>query len=116
MKKLLSDQYFTAEAAVLNETLADTSQYDIINAGENALFKVYNGEGNLDELCFTKFVQKAATSIKPVEPQTLHPTSKAAQYHSMRVYCQVQECKEEMIDPEQWGWMLKGAKLVPMNM
>jgi hypothetical protein len=52
-----------------------------------------------------------------VEAHSLPPTA-AAKDHSLRVYHQVQEWKGEAeaepLNPEDWGWKLKGGHLMPI--
>ena len=50
-----------------------------------------------------------------VPPCNLPPTSTAAQYHSLRVYHQVQQWSGNDLPPEDWGWILTDGKLVPMS-
>ena len=50
--------------------------------------------------------------MKVVSPESLPPNLAAASFHSLRVYHQVQVWKgREDLDPELWGWVVKGNKL-----
>ena len=63
------------------------SKEDVIFAGDKALVLLYGdcyAEG-LDSLRYKRFCDKVSKSISPVDPQSLPPTSAAAEYHSLRV-------------------------------
>ena len=61
--------------------------------------------------------EKVAKSSTFVEPQTLPPTSAATQYHSLRVYFQIQAWRETVghLKPEEWGWKLTDGQLLPVQ-
>jgi hypothetical protein len=52
-----------------------------------------------------------------VQPQSLPPTSDAAKYHSLRVYCQIQQWKGSgvAISPTEWGCSESNGGLVPVQ-
>ena len=73
------------------------------------------GDVTLEKLRLTRFCEKVASSMKVVSPESLPPTSAAASFHSLRVYHQVQIWKgREDLDPELWGWIVKGSRLLPV--
>ena len=54
-----------------------------------------------------------------LDPQKLPPTERAAYYHSLRVYLQIQvwerlSIRDDDLDPQQWGWRLDGSVLIPI--
>ena len=50
--------------------------------------------------------------MKVVSPQSLPPTLAATSFYSLRVHHQGQVWKvREDLDPELWGWVVKGSKL-----
>ena len=72
-----------------------------------------NGQDiGLDELRYTKFCHKVTTSTTPVFPQSIPPTSAACYYHSLRVYCQIQEWKGNEINQSEWGWKLQSGRYI----
>lgn len=80
---------------------------------------LYGGEkkDTLDSLRYVKYAQKLAnrSSTVAVQPNKLPPTTAAAQFHSKRVYLQVQEWKHlrPILRPTAWGWELKDNALFP---
>lgn len=100
-------------------TREGASKKDIINAGEKALVCIYNGKKGegIDDLRYRRFCEKVAKSSTFVEPKTLPPTSAATEYHSMRVYYQVQTWRETAghLKPEEWGWKIKNSQLLPVQ-
>ena len=68
---------------------------DIIRAGEEAIIDMYTGKGTLSSLRYQTFCKKVLVNNKVLEARSLPPTSAAAKYHTMRVYCQVLERKGE---------------------
>ena len=94
-----------------------STKEEIIAAGEKLLLLMYGEKGDviLDKLRLTRFCEKVASSMKVVSPESLPPTSAAASFHSLRVYHQVQVSKgRKDLDPELWGWVVKGNKLFPV--
>ncbi|KAG1664151.1 hypothetical protein GQR58_019964 [Nymphon striatum] len=71
---------------------------DVIEAGEKALACPYNGNPgeSLNVVRHKRFCQKVASNTSHVQPQSLPPTSAAAKHHSLRVYYQVQQWKENV--------------------
>ncbi|KAL7395312.1 hypothetical protein ABVT39_014279 [Epinephelus coioides] len=92
LKKFTTSADFREHATVFDTQSASIT--DVVSAGEKALLCLYNGKPGegLDSLRHKRFCEKVATSTSHVQPQSL-PTSAAAKYHSLRVYCQVQQWK-----------------------
>ena len=99
---------------------AGCHQDDIAKAGEQAMVLVYNGRPT-DSLVYLRHVRyqsKLSSSSISVKAKVLSPTSSAVQYHSYRVYLQVQECEklgETDLLPENWGWELRQGQLMPIT-
>ena len=81
---------------------------------------LYKGDPShsMDSLRVSKFSEKVAKSSIFVDPKQLPPTSDAVQFHSMRVYLQVQDWKGDgtTLDPLDWGWDLVDGRLFPVTM
>ena len=100
-------------------TLTDVSQEQIKQATEECFLVLYKAPSKiktLDELRYMKFMEKVAVKGSAVLPHTLRPTSSAARYHGYRVYYQVMEWMgAHRLVPEEWGWILKDQKLLPLT-
>ncbi len=111
-----NDEFATIGNVFMQE---NAKKDDIINAGENALVLLYNGdsEDNLDALRYKRFLEKVMKSFKYVDAKDLPPTSASAKFHSLRVYYQVQEWRGETgrLDPEKWGWEITNHQLMPVK-
>ena len=116
LKKVKSSTYFQQQAAMFSSPMAKKD--DIIKAGQNALVSIYKGKPgqSLDSVRLQAFHQKVSSSSTYVQPRNLHvpPTSAAAQYHSLRVYHQVQQWCGNELPPEDWGWMNKENTFIPI--
>ena len=58
----------------------------------------------------------AAKSSK-IRPEALPPTERAAHFHSLRVYYQLQDWNtlhKNNLNPENWGWKIEGGSYVPI--
>ncbi|KAG1672652.1 hypothetical protein GQR58_015915 [Nymphon striatum] len=104
LKKFTTSKQFQNQASIFyNET---STKDDIIEAGEKALVLLYNGQQDdtLNGLRYKKFCEKVATKSSHVQPQSLPPTTRAAKFHSLRVYHQVQEWKaNQHLLSTEWG-------------
>ena len=80
------------------------SKEQIATAGERALAILYNGkDDDLDQMLYSMLCDKLVSSKTQIKPEVLPPTSSAAKYHSMRVFCQVMQWKGREVDPAKWG-------------
>ena len=73
---------------------------------------------SLDELrvsIFKKNLNKRGLVQKKVDPRQLPPSSPAAAYHSLRVYCQVQEWLGNNLNPLSYGWKLQTNAFTPLT-
>ena len=96
----------------------DATKDDIIRAGENAIVCLYNGQqgDNLDELVLRTFYKKTSSKTSAVQPETLPPTSAAAKYHSLRVFLQVRQWKDDVpnLPAVQWEWQIVDDNMIPV--
>lgn len=78
LKKFRESHHFRDQAEVFNNTSA--SKKEVIEAGEKALFCLYNGTSGetLDSLRYRRYCQKVDTNTSQIQPQSLPPTSAAA--------------------------------------
>ena len=97
---------------MFNKLPSAVTKQDLIRAGEEAIIAMYNGKGTLDSLRYHTFCKKLLVSNKVLEAKPLPPTSAAAKYHTMRVYCQVFEWKRENVNPLEWDWKNYEGRLV----
>ena len=90
---------------------------EVKKIGEESLLIMYNAKAILDlnSLRYEKFMQKVSTKLTSVDPVSLPPTSAAANFHSQRVYLQIQQWMNENcpLNPTDWGWYEKGNRLHP---
>ena len=91
LKKMASDNNFTTAIEVLNTLPSAVTKQDIIRAGEEAIIDMYTGKGTLNSLRYQTFCKKVLVNNNVLEAKSLPPTSAAAKYHTMRIYCQVLE-------------------------
>ena len=114
LKKAKINEQFRQLAGVFNRS--DSSREDVIEAGEKALLSVFNAASteSLNSLRYIKYCQKVATGNVCLQPENLPPTSSAASFHSLRVYLQVQEWKQNQLRPQDWGWRLSDGRLLPI--
>ncbi|CAH3019651.1 unnamed protein product, partial [Porites evermanni] len=114
LKKAKINAQFRQLAGVFNRS--DSSREDVIEAGEKALLSVFNAASteSLNSLRYIKYCQKVATGNVCLQPENLPPTSSAASFHSLRVYFQVQEWKQNQLRPQDWGWRLSDGRLLPI--
>ena len=59
------------------------------------------------------FCDKVVSNKMQIKPKVLPPTSSAAKYHSMRVFCQVMQWKGREIDPTKWEWKITNNMMMP---
>ena len=118
VKKFKDSQFLQDQASVFNSV--ETSVEEIAKAGENALVCLYNGKPHekLDELRYRKYCEKLASKKAQVQPQSLPPTSAALRYHSMRVYLQIRQWKDDGCtdtkEAQRWGWKEGQGQLIPV--
>jgi len=111
----MKDAQFHEQAEVFNNK--DATKNDIIVAREKSSIPLYNdwSKQSLDLLRYSRFCQMITTGTSFVQPECLPPSSAAAVYHSLRVYHQVQQWRGVTLPPQDWGWKLFDAKLLPVR-
>jgi len=105
LTKIRTNTLFREQANIFNHPGA--SKDEVIMAGEKALLCLYNcrPDESLDSLRYTKFCENVATGTTLVQAESLPPTSAATEYHSLRVYLQIQQWKGVPLEPD-WGLKL----------
>jgi len=93
-------------------------QEEIGLAGINFFLLLYgaNETDDLSTLRLNNYMKLAAGSNKLI-PAKLSPTTRAARFHSQRVYLQVMQWIKLMdirTNPLEWGWKLINGKMVPV--
>ncbi|XP_073243634.1 uncharacterized protein [Porites lutea] len=73
---------------------------------EHAGYSTRHAKGDADVMI--------ATGNVCLQAENLPPTSSAASFHSLRVYFQVQEWKQNQLRPQDWGWRLSDGRLLPI--
>ncbi|GFO21794.1 hypothetical protein PoB_004829900 [Plakobranchus ocellatus] len=115
LKKIKTDADF--KTAVETFCTKGKTTADIIASVERALISLYGRRAGdtRDMLRYKRFWEKVTSSITTVRVRSLPPTSAAANYHSLRVYLQVQDWIDTTCDlqPEMWGWQLSSRRLDP---
>ena len=99
--------------------LANSSSTDEIGeAGIELFILMFNGKigDTLTELIYNNYMKMAAYSSKIV-PSKLPPTERAALYHSLRVYLQIQQWKtpECAMYPLDWDWKVENGRMTPIT-
>ena len=75
---------------------------------------VTNDIDDLNDLRYDHY--RTMTGSGSVKFESLPPTSHAAYFHSLRVYCQVQYWADNFLEPEEWGWKRSSRGLEPIVM
>ena len=79
---------------------------------------LYGGKDSdsLSSLRYAKYM-KMTSITSSIKPEKLPPTERAAYFHSLRVYHQVQEwnsLREDSSNATNWGWKLQDGILIPV--
>ena len=105
-------EQFKQQAITFSSKLLSKEQ--IVATGERALAILYNRkDDDLDQMRYSMFCDKLISSKTQIKPEVLPPTSLAAKYHSMRVFCQVMQSKGREINPTKWGWKITDNMMMP---
>ena len=109
-----SEQFQQCASVFCDES---SSKEQVCEAGEKALIIMYNGKEEiaLDEVRYNIFCEKLVSAKTQIRPEAIPPTSAAAKFHSMRVYCQVMMWKGREIDPKKWGWKVINDAMFPCH-
>jgi len=112
----IMSSYFREQAQVFDS--ASATPEEIATAGHNVLVSLYKGKPGeqLDHLRYTRYCEKLACRTSQIQPQSLPPTSEAAKNHSLRVYLQVKQWKDEDGDMavQDWGWKINEGQVTPV--
>lgn len=94
----------------------DSTPDEIGEAGVKLFISLYGGKNN-DTLSCLRYLRYMKMTSSKLQPEKLPPTERAAHFHSLRVYHQVQEwntLEENGSEAVNWGWKLDGSVLVPI--
>lgn len=99
------------DPAATKEDLRTSGEYIAVNVMRK------NFVGSLSDLRYKKYLERISKNTKVVTPvRSLGPTSSAFQYHSERVYLQVQVwLGNNIIKPEDWGWKIDNNTMLPIT-
>ena len=90
---------------------------DIGNTCVTVFEELMGKNQTLSQIRRQKFASLVASDWSNIDPALLPPTPRAAYFHGLRVYHQVQvwEClsKRDM-EPEKWGWKFDGVSYKPI--
>ena len=112
LKAFMHREQLKQQAITFSNELS--SKERIVAAGERALAILYNGkDDDLHQMRYSMFCDKRISSKMQIKPEVLPPTSSAAKYHSMRVFCQVMQWKGREIDSTKWGWKITNNMMMP---
>lgn len=93
---------------------------EVVKTGEKFLIRLYGGKLStlLDSLRYYRYndlISKQPVGVS-FQLASLPPTSDAAALHSMRMYLQIQEWKDNNLEPYDWGWKKTDKNLNPLYM
>lgn len=114
LKKFNDVAAFRDSSSVFLSNGSETSE--IAAAGKKAVCILYNGKPaqELNDLRYTRFLEKVSSRTTAVQVQSLPPTEAAVHYHSLRMFYQIQTwIGTKTLDPLQYGWELKNNMLRP---
>ena len=72
----------------------------------------------LPQLRRSKYEEMVASTRTKIDPSCMPPTPRAAHFHGLRCYHQLQvwlKLLDHDIEPTKWGWELSASKLVPIR-
>ena len=116
LKRFQNDPVF--RSCLKTFSLPASSHEDIAKAGESAILMLYGDQANanLNDVRYNTFCKKLSTCKKAVVPENLPPTSDALRFHSYRVFHQVQRWLGNFLPVLEWGWIVRGNLLLPIQM
>ena len=96
----------------------ESTQENVGEEGAKLFVMLYGGKttDRLNELRYSRYMNMAAKSSK-IRPEALPPTERAAHFHSLRAYYQLQDwntLRKNNLNPENWGWKVEGGSYVPI--
>ena len=113
------DQYTDDDSlnVFTNET---SSKEQIATVGEKFILKLYGAPKSVDKLnkqrylSYNKSIRRSSLTTA-FKLESLAPTSRAAYFHSLRTYLQVQQWIGNTLDATKWGWYLQDGTLKPVE-
>lgn len=113
------DQYTDDDSldVFTNET---SSKEQIASVGEKFILKLYGAPKSVDKLdkqrylSYNKSIRRSSLTTA-FKLESLPPTSRAAYFHSLRTYLQVQQWIGNTPDATKWGWYLQDGTLKPVE-
>ena len=92
------------------------STHDDVGEAGSKILALYGGK-NSDTLSSLRYAKYMKMASGKVTPEKLPPTERAAYFHSLRTFLQVQEwnnLENDYLDATQWGWKVMDNTLVPV--
>ena len=92
----------------------------ISNVGEKFILKLYGAQKGVEKLdkhryiAYNKTIRRSSLS-SAFKLKSLPPTSRAAHFHVMRTYLQVQQWVGCVLEPTEWGWYVEDGMLKPIK-
>ncbi|KAG1706167.1 Carcinine transporter [Nymphon striatum] len=113
------DQYTDDDSldVFINET---SSKVKITSVGEKFILKLYGAPKSVDKLdkqrylSYNKSIRRSSLTTA-FKLESLPPTSRAAYFHLLRTYLQVQQWIGNTPDATKWGWYLQDDTLKPVE-
>ena len=116
MNKILGSDH--AKELLKAVGIGSSTPDEVGKAGVKLFLFMYGGN-TTDSLACVRYnsYMKMTASGKPLQPERMPPTERAAHFHSLRVHTQIVEWQNlgnTQCDPLKWGWQLENDKLVPV--
>ncbi|KAK6183990.1 hypothetical protein SNE40_006544 [Patella caerulea] len=89
----------------------------ITETGEKVFSRMYGSKERLNRVRYQKYLNREDDPVN-LDPRKLPPTTRAAHFHSLRVFLQVQDwltLGDRGLDPSDWGWCLKSGLYTPVK-
>ena len=107
----LPDQYSNDNS--LDVFISGSPTKEIIaNVGKKLILKLYGAQKGVEKLdkhryiAYNKTIRRSSLS-SAFKLESLPPTSRAAHFHVMRTYLQVQQWVGCVHEPTEWGWYVE---------
>ena len=109
------------EVREISQIFSDSSasHLEILEAGIRLFLLLYGAkETTLNMHRYVTYTRLNYSSKNQVKPEKLPPTESAAEFHSLRVHCQILKWKNEDqtdFSPTQWGWKNCNGSFEPIG-
>ena len=109
------------EVREISQIFSDSSasHLEILEAGIRLFLLLYGAkEATLNIHRYITYTRLNYSSKNQVKPEKLPPTESAAEFHSLRVHCQILKWKNEDqtdFSPTQWGWKNCNGSFEPID-